>query len=126
MTDSRVIKGVFGSAKGTKTHRRQQRSTSPCECPRCGRPYMPARPSSVRVVERTDEDGCRTHLELCPDPDCPVSLHGSGPRAPIASRPHDEYTRRAALEALLTSIDEEDTEIYNRTRDLFEDPEVWP
>ncbi len=41
-------------------------------------------------------------------------------------RPDDEYTRRAAPEALLTSIDEEDTEIYNRTRDLFEHPEEWP
>ena len=87
---------------------------------------MPARPSSVRVVERRHEDGCHTDLELCPDPHCPVWLHGSGPRAPIAGRPHDEYTRRAALEALLMSIDEEDTEIYNRTRDLFEDPQDWP
>ena len=42
------------------------------------------------------------------------------------SQPHDEYTRRAALEALSTSIDEEDTEIYNWTRDLFEDPEERP
>ena len=87
---------------------------------------MPARPSSVRVVERTDENGCHTEMELCPDPGCPVWLHGSGPRAPLAGRPHDEATRRAALEALLASIDEEDTEIYNRTRDLFEDPEEWP
>ena len=44
----------------------------------------------------------------------------------VAGRPHDEYTRRRALEALLASIDEEDTEIYNRTRDLFEDPDEWP
>ena len=43
-----------------------------------------------------------------------------------SGRPHDEYTRRAALEVLLTSIDEEDTEIYNRTRDQFEDPDDWP
>ena len=124
MTDARIIKGVFGATK--RAQARQQRPTKPVECPRCGRPYMPARPSSVRVVEKMDEDGCHTELELCPDPDCPVWLHSSAPKAPIAGRPHDEYTRRAALEALLTSIDEEDTEIYNRTLDLFEDPEDWP
>lgn len=63
---------------------------------------------------------------VCPDPDCPVWLHGSGPRESLVGRPNDESTRRAAMEALLTSIDEEDTEIYNRNRDLFEDPEEWP
>ena len=78
------------------------------------------------MVERRDEDGCHTHLDLCPDPHCPVWLHGSGPKAPLAGRPHDEYTRRAALETLLMSIDEEDTEIYNGTRDLFEHPDEWP
>ena len=126
MSDARIIEGVFGSAKVAQTHRSQQRPTSPYECPRCGRPHVPARPSSVRVVDWTEEDGYHTDLELCPDPGCPVWLHGSGPRAPLAGRPHDEYTRRAALEALLVSIDEEDTEIYNRTGDLFEDPEEWP
>ena len=124
MSGARVIKGVFGSTKRAQSS--QQRPTKPGGCPRCGRPYMPARPSSVRVVERTDADGYHTHLEMCPDPGCPVWLHGSGPKAPLAGRPHDEYTQRAALEALLTSIDEEDTEIYNRTRDLFEGPEEWP
>ena len=46
---------------------------------------MPARPSSVRVIERTDQDGCDMHLELCPDSDCPVWLHGGGPKAPPLS-----------------------------------------
>ena len=86
------------------------------------RTYRPD-PRSVRLVEWADADGYHADLELCPDPHCPVWLHGSGPRAPLVGRPHDEAARRAALEALLASIDEEDTEIYNRTCDLFEDPD---
>ena len=80
----------------------------------------------MRLFEWTDADSYHNDLELCPDPECPVWLHGNGPRAPLAGPPHDEYTRRAALEALLMSIDEEDNEIYNRTRDLFEEPDEWP
>ena len=125
MTDPRIIKGILGSAKGAQAHRRRQRPPITGECPRCGLSQIPARPRSVRLVEWMDADGYHTDLDLCPDPDCAVWMHGSGPRAPLAGRPHDEATRRAALEALLAPIDEEDTEIYNRTCDLFEDPDEW-
>ena len=82
MTGPRVIRGIFGSAKGAQAHRPPQRPTRPCECPRCGRPYMPARPSSVRVVEWTDADGYHTDLELCP-----IRTARSGCMAADRSRP---------------------------------------
>ena len=84
MTDLRILKGIPDPAEGTPARRR--REPRPGGCPRCGLSHIPARPSSVHLVEWTDADGYHADLELCPDPDCPVWLHGSGPREPLAGR----------------------------------------
>ena len=107
MTDPRVIRGIFGLRQGCpKRTGASSGRLRPSECPRCGRSRT-YRSGRVRCAwfERTDADGYHARTWSCvPIPGCPVWLHGSGPRAPLAGRPHDEYTRRAALEALLASI----------------------